>query len=179
MNYNWKQHFTTFISSFVGIGFIGFLSSYFKDVGLNLFLIGSFGATALIVFGNPNSEYAQTKNVIGGHLISAIIGVTIAKVCFYDLWLSAALAVSLSITCMMITDTVHPPGGATSLIACLGSPKIIELGYLYVFFPVLSGAIILLLISALFNKKPFIDKSLTKLLFKKQKTLVKSFFRAK
>lgn len=148
----WSTYLHVFISSFVGIALIGFLSSYLLDYGIKLFSIGSFGATAVIVFGAPKSDFAKARNVIGGHFISALLGVTIMKIGFNDLWLSCALAVSLSITCMMITQTLHPPGGATSLIACIGSPKIIALGYSYIVFPVLIGAIILLLISRLFFK---------------------------
>jgi CBS domain-containing membrane protein len=66
-------------------------------------------------------------------------------------WLTASLAVSLSIIAMQYTKTLHPPGGATALIAVTGSEKIKALGYLYVIFPVLTGVIILLLIALIIN----------------------------
>ena len=120
----------------------------------NVFLIGSFGATCVLVYGVIESPLAQPRNLIGGHVISAIIGVSIYKL-FPDLiWVAAPLAVSLSIVLMQITKTLHPPGGATALIAIAGSDKIKELGYWYVISPVLSGAIILLITALIFNNIP-------------------------
>jgi CBS-domain-containing membrane protein len=69
----------------------------------------------------------------------------------HEVWLSSALAVSVAIVLMQITKTLHPPGGATALIANIGSAKIQALGYLYVLSPVLSGAIVLLLVALLVN----------------------------
>ena len=70
------------------------------------------------------------------------------------IWVAAPLAVSLSIVLMQITKTLHPPGGATALIAIAGSDKIKELGYFYVISPVLFGAIILLITALIFNNIP-------------------------
>ena len=117
----------------------------------NMFLIGSFGASSVLIYGIINSPFSQPRNLIGGHLISAIIGVTIHKLIPHELWLSCAISVSLSIVMMQITKTLHPPGGATALIANLGSEKIQSLGYFYVLSPVLSGVLILLGVALLFN----------------------------
>ena len=68
-----------------------------------------------------------------------------------EVWLASALSVSLSIVLMQITKTLHPPGGATALIANIGSEKVRSLGYGYVLSPVLSGVLILLLVALLFN----------------------------
>jgi CBS-domain-containing membrane protein len=66
-------------------------------------------------------------------------------------WLAAALAVSSSIVVMQVTKTLHPPGGATALIAVTGSEEIKSLGYLYVLSPILSGVVILLVVALYFN----------------------------
>jgi CBS-domain-containing membrane protein len=84
-------------------------------------------------------------------VICALVGVTIHKLVPHEMWLAAALSVSISIVLMQITKTLHPPGGATALIANIGSEKIKALGYMYVFSPVFSGAMILLLIAVMFN----------------------------
>ncbi|MBI3883611.1 MAG: HPP family protein, partial [Sphingobacteriales bacterium] len=89
--------------------------------------------------------------LVGGHLICAITGVTIHKLLPDIIWLAAPLAVSLSIVLMQVTKTLHPPGGATALIAVIGSEKVKALGYGYVLSPVLSGALILLLMAVIFN----------------------------
>jgi CBS-domain-containing membrane protein len=73
------------------------------------------------------------------------------KLCGPFLWLAAALAVSLSIAAMHATKTLHPPGGATALIAVISGPKILHLGYLYVLIPVAAGAVIMLLVALLVN----------------------------
>ena len=94
---------------------------------------------------------AQPRNLIGGHVISAIVGVTAYKFFPDLLWLSAPLAVALSIVLMQITKTLHPPGGATALIAVIGSEKIKQLGYWYVLSPVLTGCLIMLAVALVFN----------------------------
>jgi CBS domain-containing membrane protein len=141
----------TSIGSFIGIGIIGYLHSGFMEKQDTVFLIGSFGASAVLVYGIPNSPLARGRNVVGGHLISALVGVTIAKLVPQELWLSAGMAVSISIVLMQITKTLHPPGGATALIAVIGSAKIKSLGYLYLFFPVLSGIAILMSVAFVIN----------------------------
>lgn len=146
-----KEHILTFIGSFIGIGLIGLLNSKYLVANDNLYLIGSFGASSVLIYGIINSPLAQPRNLIGGHLISAIIGVTVAKFFPGEAWLACALAVSLSIVAMQITKTLHPPGGATALIAVIGSEKIKALGYMYVLSPVLSGIMILFLIALVFN----------------------------
>jgi CBS domain-containing membrane protein len=147
---NHREHLWTFIGSFTGIGLIGFLNSRYLAVSDNLFLVGSFGASSVLIYGVINSPLAQPRNLIGGHLISAVVGVTV-NLLVPEIWLAAALAVSVSIVLMQITKTLHPPGGATALIAIIGSHKIKTFGYGYVLSPILTGVMILLLVALIFN----------------------------
>lgn len=152
---DFNEHFWAFIGSFIGLGIISFLhyktlSSY--DLTL---LIGSFGATCVLIYGAVGSPLAQPKNLFNGHIISAIIGVTIFKIFNTDLiWIAAPLAVSLSIICMQMAKSLHPPGGATALIAVTGGESITSLGYLYVLSPVLTGVCILFIVALIFNNIP-------------------------
>lgn len=148
---DYKEHFWSFAGAFIGIGIIAFLQSFSLLEQENVFLIGSFGASSVLIYGAIQSPLAQPRNLIGGHLVSAIIGVSIFKIFPDILWLSAPLAVSLSIVAMQYTKTLHPPGGATALIAVSSTGKIPELGYWYVISPVLSGCIILLAVALVFN----------------------------
>jgi CBS-domain-containing membrane protein len=148
---NYTEHFWSFCGAFVGIGLIALFQSKLLTDYENIFLIGSFGASSVLVYGSIQSPLAQPRNLIGGHLISAIIGVTVFKLMPDILWLRAPLAVALSIVAMQITKTVHPPGGATALIAVIGSEKVKALGYLFVLSPVLTGALILLAVALIFN----------------------------
>jgi CBS-domain-containing membrane protein len=146
--------FWTFLGAFAGISSIGLISKYTLTPIDTIFLIGSFGATAVLIYGATNSPLAQPRNLVGGHLISAFVGVTFCKILPSELWLSSALSVSTAIVLMQITKTLHPPGGATALIANIGSEKIKALGYMYVVSPVFTGVLILLLMALIFNNIP-------------------------
>jgi len=148
---DFKEHFWTFIGSFFGIGLIAFTQSLSLDKMSNIFLIGSFGASSVLIYGAIQSPLAQPRNLVGGHVISAFIGVCIYKLIPDPVWVAAPLAVSLSIIAMQMTKTLHPPGGATALIAVIGIPKIKALGFMYVISPVLSGVLILLLVALIAN----------------------------
>lgn len=151
---DFKDHFWSFLGAFFGIGMIAFLQSqHFSEIE-NVFLIGSFGASSVLIYGAVNSPLAQPRNLIGGHVFSALVGVTAYKFLPDILWLSASIAVASSIVVMQITKTMHPPGGATALIAVLPAQKIQELGYWYALSPVLSGALILLIVALIFNNIP-------------------------
>jgi CBS domain-containing membrane protein len=148
---DYRENFWSFIGAFVGIGLIAYLQSLMLTDYENIFLIGSFGASSVLIYGAIQSPLAQPRNLIGGHLISAFIGVLVYKSLPDIIYLTAPLAVALSIVCMQITKTLHPPGGATALIAVIGSEKIKALGFLYPIAPVLIGCLILYVIAMIFN----------------------------
>lgn len=114
-------------------------------------LIGSFGASAVLVFGTPSGPLAQPRNLIGGHVLSALIGVTCQILLGDDPVLAAGLAVSTAIAVMHATQTLHPPGGATALIAVIGGPGIHRIGYWYVLLPCATGAACMLGLALLVN----------------------------
>lgn len=141
----------SWLGAVIGIGICGYLSSnYFEPKDLTL-IIGSFGASAVLVYGAIKSPFAQPRNLIGGHIISGLIGVACYKLFSEVLWLAAALGVAFAIVAMLATKTVHPPGGATALIAVIGGEKIHDLGFLYAFVPAGLGALILLIVALLVN----------------------------
>jgi len=148
---DFREHFWAFLGSFVGIGIIAYLQSQQLPASDVVYLIGSFGASSVLVYGVIQSPLAQPRNLIGGHLVSALAGVTVQQLAPDILWITAPLAVSTSIVLMQITKTLHPPGGATALIAVTGSAAIKNLGYWYVITPVLTGALILLATALVFN----------------------------
>lgn len=148
---DFRENFWAFLGSFVGIGIIAYLQSQTLPDSDVVYLIGSFGASSVLVYGVIQSPLAQPRNLIGGHLVSALVGVTVQQFAPDILWLAAPLAVSSAIVLMQITKTLHPPGGATALIAVTGSAQIKNLGYWYVLNPVLSGTLILLVIALVFN----------------------------
>lgn len=149
-----EEIFWSWLGGFFGI-FSLTITNYTLLRELNLpLLIGSFGASAVLVYGAIRSPLAQPRNLVGGHILSALIGVACYKFFTDQLWLSASLAVSLAIVAMHITKTLHPPGGATALIAVIGDKKIHDLGFFYAIVPVGIGAIILLIVALIVNNLP-------------------------
>jgi len=142
----------SWLGAFVGIFAIAVLSNNSALNATNhLLLIGSFGASAVLVYGAPMAEFSQPRGLVLGNVLSALIGITIYKLIPDMLTLASALAVSVSIMAMHLTRTIHPPGGATALIAVNGSSQFSQLGYWFVLFPVLTGVLILLVIALLVN----------------------------
>ncbi|GBG34255.1 Transmembrane protein DDB_G0269096 [Hondaea fermentalgiana] len=92
-------------------------------------ILGSFGATSVLLFAAPVVPFSQPRNVIGGHLISAFVGVSALKLCGGNAALAVPLACGASIMAMQATNTVHPPAGGTALIAVMGSPALTAMGY--------------------------------------------------
>jgi len=142
----------SWLGAFIGIYLVSVMSRITNaNVLDSLFLVGSFGASAVLIYGAPQVEYAQPRNLIGGHIISAVIGVTVYKFLALDIALMGALAVSFSIVAMHFTRTIHPPGGATALIAVIGSHEIHNTGYLFVVTPITSGVFIMLIVALVVN----------------------------
>lgn len=143
-----RRILAAWIGAFLGIGLVGLLADALPM--LHLLLIGSFGASAVLLYGAPQAPFSQPRNLFGGHLISAAVGVA----CFRYLpdvsVLQEAAAVATAIALMMLTHTIHPPGGATALIAVIGSDAVHALGWAYL-FPVLMGALLLLLVAIVVN----------------------------
>ncbi len=137
--------------AFLGISAVA-LINYRLMAGSDLLLvIGSFGASAVLIYGAIDSPLAQPRNLMGGHFLSAIVGVACNQLFGWEPWLAAAVAVASAIALMQLTRTLHPPGGATALIAVIGGPKIQSLGYLYVLVPATTGAAVMLLVALLVN----------------------------
>jgi len=141
----------SWLGSVIGIGLCAYLSAaYFEPRDLTL-LIGSFGASAVLLYGAIKSPLAQPRNLIGGHVISGLVGVACYQVFGGTIWLASALAVSLAIVAMLSTKTLHPPGGATALIAVVGGAKVHALGFFYAFLPAGAGASVLLIVALIVN----------------------------
>jgi CBS-domain-containing membrane protein len=141
----------SWVGAFLGIAPVAFLNYNLFNGDDLVFIIGSFGASAVLIYGAVRSPLAQPRNLVGGHVISAIIGVIAYKLFYPFPWLASAVAVATAIAVMHATKTLHPPGGATALIAVIGSEKIHDLGFLYVFIPVSAGVMIMLAVALIVN----------------------------
>ena len=131
------------LGAFVCIGFLAYLNSSIEGA---IWLIPPFGASMVLVMAVHESPLAKPKNLILGHILSALSGVII----FYLLgntFISLGLGVALAIFVMMITNTVHPPAGANPIIVILTGQSLN-----FVFLPVAIGAIIIVVFAYFYNK---------------------------
>ncbi len=129
------------------------LLDYFIFESQNIeFLLASFGASVVLVFGAPASPLAQPRNTIGGSFISALAGVTCQLLFGSIPMLAICTSVSSAIFLMTITKTLHPPGGATALLAVVGDEQVKSLGYTYALTPCLFGASVIVLLGYLFAR---------------------------
>jgi CBS-domain-containing membrane protein len=144
----------SWIGAFFGIASVAYIHYDILEKTDLVMVIGSFGASAVLIYGAIKSPLAQPRNLMGGHVFSAIIGVTSYQLLHSSMWLAGAVAVATAIVFMHATKTLHPPGGATALIAVIGSEKIHALGYLYAIIPAGLGAVIMLIVALLVNNIP-------------------------
>ncbi len=132
----------SFVASFLGI-----LTIAYAAFETQLFvLFPPLGASAVLLYGAPAAPFSQPRNLIGGHLLAAFVGVLMNNLLGIN-YVSIALTVSLAIAIMLLTRTTHPPAGATAFIGVIESNG----NYLWPFVPVLISAFILLLIALIIN----------------------------
>ncbi|MDW7771366.1 MAG: HPP family protein [Desulfobulbaceae bacterium] len=144
----------SWLGAFLGIAAVSVIHYNFLPPQDMVMIIGSFGASAVLIYGAVKSPLAQPRNLLGGHILSAVIGVFCYQTFQGEMWLAAGLAVATAIAVMHATRTLHPPGGATALIAVIGGDNVHALGYLYVLMPVALGATTMLIIALLINNIP-------------------------
>ena len=126
---------------------IGILTILTYKSALGLFLAGSFGSSMVLLFGFPESPFAQPKNVFFGHLITALVGVVFVNLITLPIYISIALAVGVGIFLMILLNVVHPPAGGNPIMVIIGS-----VSYDYLILPIISGCIIIISLAILINK---------------------------
>ncbi|MFA7500592.1 MAG: HPP family protein [Sulfurimonas sp.] len=140
------------LGAFASIYFISLFGHMFSPQD-NFLLLGSFGASAVLIYGAPEVSFSQPRNLLGGHILSAIVSVSLVKIFggLLEFELLCALSVSLSILVMHLTLTMHPPGGATALIFVIGSEQIQSFGWMYPLTPIATGSFLMLLVALIIN----------------------------
>jgi len=129
------------LGCFLSLGVVAYLSGHYK---LPL-LVPSFGSSAIMIYALSSIPMAQPKSVIGGQVVCAISGVLSFKI-LGNSWFSIALGLSLAVILMLVTKTLHPPGGGTVLIAVLTGQ-----GYSFILAPIALGSMVLVLIALVVN----------------------------
>ena len=138
-----KNNIISAFGAFLCISVLAFLNSFDEN---NLWLIPPFGASMVLVMAVHESPLAHPKNILFGHILSALSGVIVFSILGVS-FLSLGLAVGLAIFLMMTTKTVHPPAGANPIIAVLGAK-----GISFILMPVAVGALFIVLFAIIYNK---------------------------
>jgi CBS-domain-containing membrane protein len=149
-----KNIFFTSLFAFIGLLLVSILDNFFiNKFNINnetfSILTGAYAATSVLIYDDfaIKSPLAQPKNVIGSYVIGSIIGVTTRIICekiLVNQYISGPFAVSIALIFMNCIDIVHPPGGACTLIAVIGGPKIFNMGYYYVLTSFCGSSLIVL-----------------------------------
>ena len=141
---NIKQSFFAGVFSLITIGILTVLT-YKTEFGV--FLIASFGSSMVLLYGYPESPFAQPKNVFFGHLLTAFIGMIFLYLVPLPLYIILPLAVGFGVGLMIFLNVTHPPAGGNPIIVIMGSvsPD-------YILNPVISGSIIILSFGIIINR---------------------------
>ena len=141
---NIKQSFFAGISSIITISILTFLT-YKTEFGV--FLIASFGSSMVLLYGYPESPFAQPKNVFFGHLLTSIIGMFFLYLIPLPLYIILPLAVGFGVGLMIFFNVTHPPAGGNPIIVIIGSvsPD-------YLLSPVITGSLIIIIFGVIINR---------------------------
>jgi len=126
---------------------IGLLTVLTYKSALGLFLAASFGSSMVLLFGFPESPFAQPRNVFFGHLVTALIGVIFVNLIPLPIFINIAIAVGTGIFFMILLNVVHPPAGGNPVMVIIGS-----VSYDYLVFPIISGCFIIILLAIIVNR---------------------------
>ena len=130
--------------SFITISFLTLLT-YKTDFGI--FLIASFGSTMVILYGYPDSPFAQPKNIFFGHLLTATTGIIFVNYIPLPIYLMIPAAVGLGVFLMILLNVTHPPAGGNPVIVIIGSSS-----FSYIISPVIIGSLIVILFGVVLNR---------------------------
>ena len=141
---NLKQSILAGLFSIITIGVLTMLT-YKTDFGM--FLIASFGSSMVLLFGYPESPFAQPKNVFFGHLLTAIVGMLFLHFIPLPLFIIIPLAVGFGVGLMILFNVTHPPAGGNPIIVIIGGVSVE-----YLLSPVISGSIIIIIFAIILNR---------------------------
>ena len=141
---NFKQSFFAGLFSILTISILTLLT-YKTELGV--FLLASFGSSMVLLYGYPDSPFAQPKNVFFGHLITSIVGLIFLYFVPLPIFIIIPIAVGFGVGLMIFLNVTHPPAGGNPIIVIIGS-----VSFDYLFSPVISGSIIIIIFAIIINK---------------------------
>ena len=143
-NFELKKAIIAGIFSIITIGFLTALT-YKTEFGL--FLVASFGSTMVLLFGYPESPFAQPKNIFFGHLLTSVVGVIFVNLIPLPIFIMIPLAVGFGVFFMILAGVTHPPAGGNPIIVIIGSAS-----FSYIISPIIIGSAIVLVFGVVLNR---------------------------
>ena len=141
---NLKQSLLAGLFSIITIGVLTGLT-YKTDFGV--FLLASFGSSMVLLYGYPESPFAQPKNVFFGHLVTAVVGLVVLHFIPLPLYLTIPIAVGFGVGFMILLNVTHPPAGGNPIIVIIGG-----VSFEYLISPVITGSIIIIIFAIILNR---------------------------
>ena len=141
---NFKKSFLAGLFSFITISILTLLT--YKTV-YGVFLLASFGSSMVLLYGYPESPFAQPKNVFFGHLITTTIGLIFLNFVPFPIYIIIPLAVGFGVGFMILLNVTHPPAGGNPIIVIIGS-----VSFDYLLSPVISGSLIIIISAIAINR---------------------------
>ena len=141
-----NKKFEPLLMGFLSSVLIGVLAFLTLETSTGVWLTFSFGSTVLVILVFYNTDFARPKNVFFGHVISILIGVVFSELFSLSVF-SLSFSVGLAVTLMVYLKVVHPPAAGNPIIAIIG-----DVGYEYIFFPIILGTLLLILIAIFINR---------------------------
>tara|TARA_Y100001936_G_C15778082_1_gene509921 strand:+ start:156 stop:626 length:471 start_codon:yes stop_codon:yes gene_type:complete len=135
------------LAGFFSVITIGILTFLTYKTELGIFLLASFGSSMVLIYGYPESPFAQPKNVFFGHLVTSIVGIFFLNLVPLPLYLIIPMAVGLGVGLMIFLNITHPPAGGNPIIVIIGSVSLD-----YIFTPVITGSIIIIGFAIIINR---------------------------
>jgi CBS domain-containing membrane protein len=145
-----KEKFVSVAGATLAIYLVSIISHMVLPTSSAVGVVASMGATAVLLFAVPHGQLSQPWPLLGGHFVSALVGVSCAQA-MGSTFLATAIAVGVSIGLMQQLKCIHPPGGATAFTAVMGGQAIQELGFLYVLIPVGLNAVAMMTLAIAIN----------------------------
>ena len=141
---NFKKSFLAGLFSFITISILTLLT--YKTV-YGVFLLASFGSSMVLLYGYPESPFAQPKNVFFGHLITTAVGLIFLNFVPFPIYIIIPLAVGFGVGLMILLNVTHPPAGGNPIIVIIGS-----VSFDYLLSPVISGSLIIIISAIAINR---------------------------
>ena len=144
---NKKEIIKSFLAGFYSFITIGILTLLTHKTDLGVFLMASFGSSMVLLYGYPESPFAQPKNVFFGHVLTSVVGMFFLYFLPIPLYIVLPIAVGTGVALMMLFNVTHPPAGGNPIIIIVGSVSVE-----YLLSPVILGSAIIVIFGLVINR---------------------------